>query len=97
MSPKADLEQRIRKTYNLWREYEDLNRLSSDPKEHARAQRDSQDNNASSLSDWARDFPRRIAVYVPVFLEWQCLFLVSGFVAECPRNSLPFDSEMSFF
>src|SRR5512143_1346802 len=43
MSPKSDLEQRIRETYSLWREYEDLARLSGDPKERARAQRNGQE------------------------------------------------------
>jgi hypothetical protein len=39
MSRKTDLEEHIRESYNLIREYEDIRRLSDDPKEQARAQR----------------------------------------------------------
>lgn len=39
MSRKDDLEESIRESYRLIREYEDIRRLSSDPKERARAWR----------------------------------------------------------
>jgi hypothetical protein len=37
MSLKTDLEQRIRKSYNLIRQYEDIIAVSSDPKEKERS------------------------------------------------------------
>ena len=39
MTRKSDLEQHIRESYRLIREYEDIQRLSADPKEQARPQR----------------------------------------------------------
>ncbi len=39
MSRKADLEQHIRESYNLIREYEDIIQASSEPKEKARSRR----------------------------------------------------------
>ena len=39
MSRKADLEQHIRESYSLIRQYEDMLRLSADPKEQARSRR----------------------------------------------------------
>ena len=41
MSRKTDLEQSIRESYSLIREYEDIIRLSDRPKEKLRAKRES--------------------------------------------------------
>jgi hypothetical protein len=57
MGRKEDLEQNIRESYELMGEYEGILRLSSDPKEKARAQR-AIDEQRELIQGWAEEYLR---------------------------------------
>ena len=70
MARKTDLEQHLRASYKLIKEYEEILRLSGDPTERARAAFvPSMSNGASSLSTWQsiRHYVRpRIRTYLQI-------------------------------